>query len=149
MTSLMGFLMLIGSVVNNGILYVDTVNQNKLSMELNEALVYAGVTRLRPILMTSLTTILGLLPLAIGIGENSEMMQGFAVVAIGGMLASTILALLLLPTFYKIMDKKSRPRKDKPGFMNKSRQKRLAAKRNVNEGNEVSESLMDSAGESL
>ena len=149
MTSLMGFLMLIGSVVNNGILYVDTVNQNKLSMELEEALVYAGVTRLRPILMTSLTTILGLLPLAIGIGENSEMMQGFAVVAIGGMLASTILALLLLPTFYKIMDKKSRPRKDKPGFMTKSRWVRLTAKRKAREWNETAESLLDSTEESL
>ncbi len=149
MTSLMGFLMLIGSVVNNGILYVDTVNQNKLSMELDEALVYAGVTRLRPILMTSLTTILGLLPLAIGIGENSEMMQGFAVVAIGGMLASTILALLLLPTFYKIMDKKSRPRKDKPGFMTKSRWVRLTAKRKAREWNETAESLLDSTEESL
>ena len=58
--------MLIGTVVNNGILYVDTVNQNKLSMELEDAMVQAGVTRLRPILMTSLTTILGLLPLAVG-----------------------------------------------------------------------------------
>lgn len=106
MTSLLGFLMLIGSVVNNGILYVDTVNTYKLTMSREDALVQAGVTRLRPILMTSLTTTLSLLPLAIGIGENAEMMQGFAVVAIGGMLASTVLALLLLPTFYMAMDKK-------------------------------------------
>ena len=71
-------------------------------------MVQAGVTRLRPILMTSLTTILGLTPLAIGFGENSEMMQGFAVVAIGGMVASTLLALLLLPTFYNMINKKAK-----------------------------------------
>ena len=107
MTSLLGFLMLVGSVVNNGILYVDTVNTYKQTMSREDALVQAGVTRLRPILMTSLTTTLSLLPLAIGIGENAEMMQGFAVVAIGGMLASTVLALLLLPTFYMAMDRKT------------------------------------------
>lgn len=107
MTSLMGFLMLIGSVVNNGILYVDTVNTYKATMTREDALIQAGVARLRPILMTSLTTILGLTPLAIGIGQNSEMMQGFAIVAIGGMLASTVLALLLLPTFYMAMDRKT------------------------------------------
>ena len=120
---------LIGTVVNNGILYVDTVNQNKLSMELEDAMVQAGVTRLRPILMTSLTTILGLTPLAVGFGENSEMMQGFAVVAIGGMVASTLLALLLLPTFYNIINKKAKkPRSGKPSFMTKRRQLHLTAK---------------------
>jgi len=130
MTSLMGFLMLIGSVVNSGILYVDAVNQNKQSMAVEEAMVAAGVTRLRPILMTSSTTILSLLPLAMGIGENSEMMQGFAVVAIGGMAASTLLALLLLPTFYKMMDKKAKkPRGDKPSFMTRRRQAHLAARK--------------------
>lgn len=142
MTSLMGFLMLIGSVVNNGILYVDTVNQNKLSMEYEEALVQAGVTRLRPILMTSLTTILGLLPLAIGMGENSEMMQGFAVVAIGGMTASTLLALLLLPTFYNIIDKKAKkPRGGKPSFMTRRRQLHLTARKKARELNQAAEQL--------
>ncbi|MGM9525718.1 MAG: efflux RND transporter permease subunit [Peptococcaceae bacterium] len=148
MTSLMGFLMLIGSVVNNGILYVDTVNQNKLSMELDDALVAAGVTRLRPILMTSLTTILGLTPLAIGIGENSEMMQGFAVVAIGGMTASTLLALLLLPTFYNVMQKKAKkPRGGKPSFMTKGRQMQLFARKKARQLDEtvdqVSNAMID------
>ena len=142
MTSLMGFLMLIGTVVNNGILYVDTVNQNKLSMELEDAMVQAGVTRLRPILMTSLTTILGLLPLAVGYGENSEMMQGFAVVAIGGMLASTVLALLLLPTFYHIMDKKAKkPRSGKPSFMTRGRQLHLTAKQKARTLNQAADQL--------
>ena len=108
MTSLMGFLMLIGTVVNSGILYVDTVNQNRTEhgMDPESAMVQAGVTRLRPILMTSSTTILCMVPLAIGMGDNSEMMQGFAVVAIGGMVFSTLLALLLLPTYYNLMRKK-------------------------------------------
>ncbi len=136
MTSLMGFLMLIGTVVNNGILYVDTVNQNKLSMELEDAMVQAGVTRLRPILMTSLTTILGLLPLAVGYGENSEMMQGFAVVAIGGMVASTVLALLLLPTFYHIMHKK--PKKSRSKKSRFSAGKSVAADEEQTEGREHS-----------
>lgn len=139
MTSLMGFLMLIGTVVNSGILYVDTVNTNKLSMPLEDALVSAGVTRLRPILMTSLTTTLSLLPLAVGIGENAEMMQGFAVVAIGGMLASTVLALLLLPTFYNVMNKKDKPRKAKPTFMTKRRQLQLGAKKKARTLNETLE----------
>ena len=134
--------MLIGTVVNNGILYVDTVNQNKLSMELEDAMVQAGVTRLRPILMTSLTTILGLLPLAVGYGENSEMMQGFAVVAIGGMLASTVLALLLLPTFYHIMDKKAKkPRSGKPSFMTRGRQLHLTAKQKARTLNQAADQL--------
>jgi len=142
MTSLMGFLMLIGTVVNNGILYVDTVNQNKHSMNLEDAMVQAGVTRLRPILMTSSTTILGLLPLAVGYGENSEMMQGFAVVAIGGMLASTVLALLLLPTFYNIINKKAKkPRGNKPSFMTRRRQLQLTARRKTKELNEAADRL--------
>ena len=142
MTSLMGFLMLIGTVVNNGILYVDTVNQNKLSMELEDAMVQAGVTRLRPILMTSLTTILGLTPLAVGFGENSEMMQGFAVVAIGGMVASTLLALLLLPTFYNIINKKAKkPRSGKPSFMTKRRQLHLTAKGKARALNQAADQL--------
>ena len=136
MTSLMGFLMLIGTVVNNGILYVDTVNQNKLSMELEEALVQAAVTRLRPIMMTSLTTSLSLLPLAVGYSENSEMMQGFAVVAIGGMVASTVLGLLLLPTFYHIMHKKTKESRSKKSRF--SAGKSAAADEEQTEGGEHS-----------
>ena len=108
MTSLMGFLMLEGIVVNNGILMVDTTNMflEKMSMEL--ALVEAGRSRLRPILMTTLTTILSMLPLALGIGKNTESMQGMAVVIVGGLIASTILTLILLPTFYLIIAKKNK-----------------------------------------
>ena len=108
MVSLMGFLMLAGIVVNNGILYVDTVNQLRKERPLEDALIDAGAIRLRPILMTTLTTILSMLPLGLGIGRNSEMMQGMALVIIGGLVASTLLTLLLMPTIYLIIDKKKR-----------------------------------------
>lgn len=103
MVSLMGVLMLVGIVVNNGILYVDTANQLREEMFVEEALIQSGQIRLRPILMTTLTTILSMVPLALGIGEGSVMMQGMALVIIGGLLASTLLILLLLPTFYLII----------------------------------------------
>ena len=108
MVSLMGVLMLVGIVVNNGILYVDTVNRLRDEMPLNDALVQSGQMRLRPILMTTLTTILSMFPMSLGIGEGSVMMQGMALIIIGGLVASTILILLLLPTFYLIIDKRTR-----------------------------------------
>ncbi len=108
MTSLMGFLMLEGIVVNNGILMVDTTNMYLENMSMELALVEAGRSRLRPILMTTLTTILSMLPLALGIGKNTESMQGMAVVIVGGLIASTILTLILLPTFYLIIAKKNK-----------------------------------------
>jgi HAE1 family hydrophobic/amphiphilic exporter-1 len=111
MTSMMGFLMLGGIVVNNGILYVDTTNQLRTSMTTEEALIEAGKSRLRPILMTTLTTILSMVPLGLGIGENGEVMQGMAAVIIGGLVASTILTLILLPIFYMIIHKHSKAKK--------------------------------------
>ena len=108
MVSLMGFLMLVGIVVNNGILYVDTVNQLRQEIPLEDALVDAGAIRIRPILMTTLTTILSMVPMGMGIGSNGEMMQGMALVIIGGLVASTLLTLLLMPTIYLIIDKKKR-----------------------------------------
>lgn len=108
MVSLMGVLMLVGIVVNNGILYVDTANQLREEMPLEEALIQSGQLRLRPILMTTLTTILSMVPMALGIGDGSIVMQGMALVIIGGLVASTILILLLMPTFYLIIDKRSR-----------------------------------------
>ncbi len=107
MVELIGFLMLIGTVVNNGILYVDTVNQyREAGMGLEKALIEAGATRLRPIMMTTLTTVLSMLPLAIAIGDSGELMQGLALVNIGGLTMSTILALLVLPICYSVMNKK-------------------------------------------
>ncbi len=108
MVSLMGVLMLVGIVVNNGILYVDTVNKLREEIPLEDALVQSGQMRLRPILMTTLTTILSMVPMALGIGEGSVMMQGMALIIIGGLVASTVLILMLLPTFYLLIDKRSR-----------------------------------------
>lgn len=108
MVSLMGFLMLMGIVVNNGILFIDTANQLRADMPIEDALVTSGVIRLRPILMTSLTTILSMVPMGLGLGTNGEMMQGMALVIIGGMVASTLLTLILIPTVYMIIDKEVR-----------------------------------------
>lgn len=113
MVSLMGFLMLIGIVVNNGILYVDNTNQLRKTMTTEEALIETGKSRLRPILMTTLTTVLSMLPMALGYGKNGDMMQGMAVVIVGGLTASTVLTLVLLPTFYMIIHKRSKARKEK------------------------------------
>lgn len=104
MTSLLGFLMLVGTVVNNGILYVDTVNQYRREMDLNTALVEAGATRLRPILMTTLTTVVAMVPMALALGDSGSTTQGLALVNVGGLTASTILSLLMLPAYYSLMN---------------------------------------------
>ena len=109
MPALLGFMILVGTVVNNGILYVDTVNQYRVSMDLNTALVEAGATRLRPILMTTLTTVVALVPLGLGIGQSGQMMQALALVDMGGLIASTILALLMLPIYYSVTNGKKKP----------------------------------------
>ena len=106
MTSLLGFLMLVGTVVNNGILYVDTVNQYRQEMDLHTALIEAGATRLRPILMTTLTTIVAMIPMAMAYGDSGKSMQGLALVDVGGLFASTVMALLMLPVYYDIMTPK-------------------------------------------
>lgn len=112
MPSLLGFLMLVGTVVNNGILYVDTANQYRSDMERDTALIEAGATRLRPILMTTLTTIVAMIPMALGIGDSGEMMQGMALVNVGGLLASTTLSLLMLPIYYTLMNRGHREELD-------------------------------------
>lgn len=112
MPSLLGFLMLVGTVVNNGILYVDTVNQYRTSMDMKTALIEAGATRLRPILMTTLTTIVAMIPMALAFGDSGEMMQGLGLVDVGGLIASTILSLLMLPVYYSIMNRKRKAEPD-------------------------------------
>lgn len=110
MVSMLGFLMLVGTVVNNGILYVDTVNQLLHEMPIDKALVEAGAIRMRPILMTTGTTVISMLPNAFAYGRSGAMMQGLALVDVGGLLVATVLTLLLLPTYYKLvynMGKKS------------------------------------------
>lgn len=112
MPSLLGFLMLVGTVVNNGILYVDTANQYRNGMDRDTALIEAGATRLRPILMTTLTTVVAMIPMALGIGDSGEMMQGMALVNVGGLMASTTLSLLMLPIYYTLMNRGHREELD-------------------------------------
>ena len=104
MTSILGFLILVGTVVNNGILYVDTVNQYRMEMPLKKALIEAGATRMRPIMMTSLTTILSMLPMAMAFGSSGSTTQGLAVVNIGGLSVGVLVALFILPVYYALMN---------------------------------------------
>lgn len=107
MISMVGFLMMVGTVVNNGILYVDTANHMRTEeMDFDTALVEAGVVRLRPIFMTSLTTIIAMVPMAVKYGTSGQYMQGLALVNIGGLVASTILSLMLLPILYRMTYRK-------------------------------------------
>ena len=107
MVVLLGMLMLIGTAVNNGILYIDTVNQFlDDGKELEWSLVEAGAIRLRPIFMTTLTTIVSMIPMSIAYGENGEVLQGLAVVDIGGLISSTAMAFFILPVYYYIFSRK-------------------------------------------
>ncbi|MCI9659024.1 MAG: efflux RND transporter permease subunit [Lachnospiraceae bacterium] len=127
MTSLMGVLMLVGIVVNNGILYVDGVNELRMRMPIEDALVRSGQTRLRPILMTTLTTVISMIPMAMGLGSGTEMMSGMAIIIIGGLVASTLLILLLMPVFYLLVYGRSRKER------RERRQKYYFWKKNKNE----------------
>ncbi len=105
--SMIGFLVLAGIVVNNGIVFVDYVNQLRLDgMDKKDALIKSGCTRLRPILMTALTTILAMSTMALGIGTGAEMTQSLAIVTIGGLTYSTLLTLFVVPTLYDILHRK-------------------------------------------
>ena len=107
MISLLGFLILSGIVVNNGIVFVDYVNQLRLDgINKKEALVLAGKTRIRPILMTALTTILGLSTMALGVGMGADLMQPMAIVTIGGLSYATILTLFIVPIMYDILHRR-------------------------------------------
>lgn len=109
MVAMLGFLMLSGVVVNNGIVFVDTVNQMRLAgMEKREALVEAGTIRLRPILMTALTTILGMSIMALGQDMGSEMMQPMAVVTIGGLSYATFMTLFVVPVLYDLFNRRKK-----------------------------------------
>lgn len=138
MTSLLGFMMLVGIVVNNGILFVDYANQLRdEGMDIHDALVETGSSRLRPILMTTLTTIISMLPFVLGIGKNTETMQGMALVICGGLIASTILTLIMLPVFYMVIDKIARSNSEKRADKLKKKEEKLEKKAMKLDNNKV------------
>ena len=105
--SMIGFVMLIGIIVNNGIVLVDYINQQRLAgMTRREAIIDAGVTRMRPILMTSLTTILGLIIMALAQNVGTSLMQPVALVCIGGLLYATLMTLFVVPCMYDLLSRK-------------------------------------------
>jgi hydrophobic/amphiphilic exporter-1 (mainly G- bacteria), HAE1 family len=105
-----GLIMLAGIVVNNAIVLVDLINQlRRAGQDRSTAIMEAGRARLRPILMTTLTTILGLLPMALGFGEGSEVRAPMAITVIGGLVVSTLLTLVVIPVVYALLDRGVRP----------------------------------------
>ena len=105
--ALIGFVMLSGIIVNNGIVLVDYINQLRESgMEKYEAIVEAGATRLRPILMTALTTVLGLIPMVVSSDSGSDMVRPMAIVTIGGLVYGTLLTLFVVPCIYAVLNRK-------------------------------------------
>jgi HAE1 family hydrophobic/amphiphilic exporter-1 len=102
-----GMILLAGIVVNNAIVLIDFINQlRSRGMRKTEAIVTGGRSRLRPILMTTLTTVLGLIPLALGIGEGAEIRSPMAITVIGGLSVSTLLTLVVIPVVYAVFDRK-------------------------------------------
>lgn len=105
--AMIGFVMLSGIIVNNGIVLVDYINQlRREGMEKREAIIESGRTRLRPILMTALTTILGLSTMALGMGMGADMVQPMAIVTVGGLIYGTLLTLLVVPCIYDLLNRK-------------------------------------------
>ncbi len=104
--SFIGIIMMVGIVVSNAIILIDYINRlRKEGMDLEESIIKAGRTRLRPILMTSLTTIFGLIPMALGLGEGAEAYSSLAIAVIGGLSVSTILTLIFVPTLYFVVER--------------------------------------------
>lgn len=125
-TSFMGFIMLVGMVVNNAIVLIDYTNQlREKGMQCDEALIEAGPTRLRPILMTTLTTVIGLIPMALATTEGTEMQQPLATAVIFGLSISTLVTLIFIPVLYSVVDKMGkRGRKNKKKDKKNKRQRK-------------------------
>jgi HAE1 family hydrophobic/amphiphilic exporter-1 len=106
--ALIGLIMLAGIVVNNAIVLIDAINQaRERGLEKIEAIKLAGRTRLRPILITSVSTMIGLIPMAIGIGEGAEIRRPMAITVIAGTLVATFLTLIVIPVLYAVLDRKA------------------------------------------
>jgi len=111
--SLIGIIVLVGIAVNDSIVLVDRINQaRRAGMNLTAAVIEAGQTRIRPIIMTSVTTVLALLPLAVGFGQGAELRAPMAVAVIGGLFSSTVLTLVIIPCFYHLLARFDRLRAD-------------------------------------
>ncbi len=122
-----GIIMLIGIVVNNGIVLVDYINQLRgRGLELLDAVQQGGRIRIRPVLMTAMTTILAMFPLSLGIGESGEAWAPMARAVMGGLLVSTILTLVVVPTFYTSLEMMNKKRKDKKAAKKAAKEGRLA-----------------------
>lgn len=124
---LMGFLMLVGIAVNNGIYLVDGTNQLRQTMPLGEALVEAGTTRLRPILMTTLTTIISMVPMIFSTDSGMSMMKDMAYIIIGGLVASTVLAMFLMPAFYLLIRRENTDGTKRKALFRRKKNKESAA----------------------
>jgi multidrug efflux pump subunit AcrB len=99
--SMIGFIMLMGIIVNNAIVLIDTMNRFRIDgMEKREAIIEAGAARLRPVLMTAVTTVLALIPMALGFGTGAELIQPVALVCVGGLSYGTFMTLLVIPVLY-------------------------------------------------
>ncbi len=113
LTSFLGLIMLVGTVVNNSILLVEFIKQNEDEIGVYNALVQAGKLRLRPILMSCVTTVVGMLPMAFGHGDGGEMLAPMAIAMLGGLIASTFITLFLIPVIYSMIDDRKQNRQAK------------------------------------
>jgi HAE1 family hydrophobic/amphiphilic exporter-1 len=106
MQGFLGIIMLVGIVVNNAIILIDYMNQlrREHGFSVADAVITGGIRRLRPVLMTTVTTVLGLIPMALGVGEGAELQVPMARVVIGGLLSSTVITLVLIPTIYALVE---------------------------------------------
>jgi len=117
-TSFIGLIMLVGIVVNNSILLIEFIVQNRETMGRDAAIVTAGKLRLRPILITTITTCVGMIPMSLGLGDGGEMLAPMAISIIGGLIGSTVVTLLMIPILYAAVDDKRLKR-----FARKARRK--------------------------
>jgi HAE1 family hydrophobic/amphiphilic exporter-1 len=110
-SSFMGIILMVGLVVKNGIILFEYVHKlwEEEKIPLDEALVAAGKIRIRPILMTTLATLFGLLPLALGLGSGAELQKPLALAVTGGLLLSTFITLVVMPVLYSLLEQKTKP----------------------------------------
>jgi HAE1 family hydrophobic/amphiphilic exporter-1 len=112
MMSFIGAILLVGIVVNNAIVLIDYMNRLQgRGLSVKEAIIRGGKTRLKPILMTSFTTVFGLLPMAVGVGAGSELRAPLGRAVVGGLLTSSFVTLILIPTLYWLVESRIRKRK--------------------------------------